>query len=69
MTLQGMAKQMSDGREITYQMALDLIEGEEATASRLGVPTVAQTLATPPAGRISAKDPDWYKKLERMSVR
>jgi hypothetical protein len=63
-----MISQMSDGRELNYQMALDLIEGEEARARRLGVPTVSETLATPPGRRISAHDPDWFAKLEKMST-
>ena len=68
MGLKQMGREM-DAEEITYQMALDLTEGEEATARRLGVPTVAETMKVSPGRRISAHDPDWFKKLEKMTAR
>lgn len=58
-----------DTEEVTYQMALDIVESEESRARRAGVPTVAETMATPPARRVSAKDPDWFAKLERFAAR
>jgi len=68
MTLQTMDHHMADGREINYQMALDLIEGEEATARRLGVPTVTETMNAPAGRRVGARDPDWFTKLERLTT-
>jgi len=56
-----------DSEEITYQMALDLVEADELKARRAGVPTASDLHASPPGRRLSAKDPDWFKKLERWT--
>jgi hypothetical protein len=58
-----------DMEEIAYQMALDVVEAGEVTARRAGVPTLSETLATPPGRRIGRHDPDWFAKLDRMTAR
>jgi len=56
-----------DAEEIAYQMALDVVESEEGTARRQGVPTVTETMAVPKSHRVSAQDPQWFAKLEKLA--
>lgn len=56
-----------DDEEIAYQMAYDLIEADEQKARRAGVPTLSEVRAVPAGKRLSAKDPDWFKKLEKFA--
>ena len=55
-----------DLEEITYQMALDLVEADEQRAHRQGVKTPAEVRAIPPGQWITAKDPDWFRKLSKV---
>jgi len=48
-------------------MAFDTIEAADQQARHLGVPTVSDIQAMPPGRRLSAKDPDWFKKLEALA--
>jgi len=48
-------------------MAFDTIEADDQQARRLGVPTESDINAMPPGRRLSAKDPDWFKKLQALA--
>lgn len=53
-----------DTVELAYQIAMDRVERDETVARRHGVPTVSESLATPPGRRITRGDPEWFKKIE-----
>lgn len=58
-----------DADELSYQIALDRVEGDELAARSAGVPTVTETMAVPPGRRIGRSDPNWFKKLEAAAAR
>lgn len=55
-----------DDEELDYQMAYDLVEADEQQARRQGVKTPDEVRAMPSSQWISAKDPDWFKKLSKV---